>query len=117
LEKVVETVSKQCSEVVTFNTICSATKERQESAEETSKIVDAMLVVGSKSSSNTTKLYEICSKNCERTIFAENSSEIPEWVFKDDNIKKIGITAGASTPNWIIDEVLNEIATFNEDNK
>ena len=57
LEKVKAIISRQCQNVVTFNTICSATKERQESAEETSKIVDAMIVVGSKSSSNTTKLY------------------------------------------------------------
>jgi (E)-4-hydroxy-3-methyl-but-2-enyl pyrophosphate reductase len=114
LEKVEQIVSKQCNEVVIFNTICSATKERQESAEETSKIVDAMLVVGSKSSSNTSKLYEIAMKNCENTVFVENSSEIPMWVFENENIKKIGITAGASTPDWIIEEVLDRITKYNE---
>lgn len=114
LEKVEEIVSKQCQNVVTFNTICSATKERQTSAEETAKLVDAMIVVGSKSSSNTTKLYEISSKYCEKTIFAENSSEIPEWLFEDDNIRKVGITAGASTPDWIIEEVLDSITKYNE---
>jgi (E)-4-hydroxy-3-methyl-but-2-enyl pyrophosphate reductase len=114
LEKVEAIVSKQCQNVAAFNTICSATKERQTSAEETSKIVDAMIVVGSKSSSNTTKLYEISCKNCKHTIFAENSREIPEWIFEDDNIKKIGITAGASTPDWIIEEILDKIARYNE---
>lgn len=114
LDKVQEIVSKQCDNVVVFNTICSATKERQKSAEETAKIVDVMIVVGSKDSSNTTKLYEISKKNCENTIFAEDSREIPEWVFEDDNIKKIGITAGASTPDWIIDEVLHKIAEYNK---
>lgn len=114
LDKVQEAVSKQCDNVIVFNTICNATKERQKSAEETAKMVDAMIVVGSKSSSNTTKLYEISKKNCKNTIFVEDSSEIPEWVFEDDNIKKIGITAGASTPDWIINEVLDKISEHNE---
>lgn len=116
LEKVEEAVSKQCSEVVTFNTICSATKERQKSAEETAKIVDAMIVVGGKGSSNTTKLFEICSSNCKNTVFVENSSEIPDWIFDRDDIKKVGITAGASTPDWIIEEVLNKITQYNNSN-
>lgn len=115
LDKVQDIVSRKCEDVVTFNTICSATKERQESAEETSKIVDAMIVVGSKNSSNTTKLYEICSKNCSNTVFAENSREIPEWVFEREDIKKIGITAGASTPDWIIEEVIDKIAKYNNE--
>lgn len=114
LEEVEAIVSKQCQNLVTFNTICSATEERQRSAEETSKIVDVMIVLGSKKSSNTTKLYEISRKNCENAIFAENSEEIPEWIFQNDDIKKIGITAGASTPDWIIEEVLHMIAKYNE---
>ncbi|NLM34865.1 MAG: 4-hydroxy-3-methylbut-2-enyl diphosphate reductase [Clostridiales bacterium] len=109
LEKVKEAVSKQCKEVVTFNTICSATKERQKSAEETSKIVDVMLVVGSSTSSNTTKLYEICKKNCENTFFIDNSNEIPSWIMESNEVKKVGVTAGASTPDWIIQEVLDKL--------
>jgi len=112
LDKVQEIVSKLCDNVVIFNTICNATKERQKSAEETAKIVDVMIVVGSKSSSNTTKLYEISKKNCENSIFVENSSEIPDWIFKNNNIKKIGITAGASTPDWIINEVIDKLLSF-----
>lgn len=109
LEKVKEAVSKQCKEVVTFNTICSVTKERQKSAEETSKIVDVMLVVGSSTSSNTTKLYEICKKNCENTFFIDNSNEIPSWIMESNEVKKVGVTAGASTPDWIIQEVLDKL--------
>lgn len=109
LEKVKEALSKQCKEVVTFNTICSATKERQKSAEETSKIVDVMLVVGSNTSSNTTKLYEICRKNCENTYFIDNSNEIPSWIMEGENVKKVGVTAGASTPDWIIQDVLDKL--------
>ncbi|MBL4935319.1 4-hydroxy-3-methylbut-2-enyl diphosphate reductase [Clostridium sp. YIM B02515] len=108
-DKVVDIVSNKCSDVVTFNTICSATKERQASAEETSKKVDVMLVVGSKDSSNTTKLYEICCKNCNKTIFVESSSDIPEWIFRNEYINRIGVTAGASTPDWIIEQVLDKI--------
>jgi 4-hydroxy-3-methylbut-2-enyl diphosphate reductase len=114
LEKVEAIVSKQCKEVVTFNTICSATKERQTSAEETAKIVDVMIVVGSRSSSNTTKLYEICSKHCENTIFIDNGSEIPKWLFESENIKKVGITAGASTPDWIIEDVMDKLKGYIE---
>ncbi|WP_163194556.1 4-hydroxy-3-methylbut-2-enyl diphosphate reductase [Clostridium thermarum] len=113
-EKVIEVVSKQCKEVVTFNTICSATKERQTSAEDTAKTVDVMIVVGSRSSSNTTKLYEICSKHCENTIFIDNGSEIPKWLFESENIKKVGITAGASTPDWIIQDVLEKLRGYLE---
>ncbi|HCW03115.1 MAG TPA: 4-hydroxy-3-methylbut-2-enyl diphosphate reductase [Clostridium sp.] len=109
LEKVKDLVSKQCKDLVTFNTICSATKERQKSAEETSKLVDVMLVVGSKTSSNTTKLYEICKVNCDNTFFIDNSNEIPMWIMESENVKKVGVTAGASTPDWIIQGVLDKL--------
>ncbi|HOQ17494.1 MAG TPA: 4-hydroxy-3-methylbut-2-enyl diphosphate reductase [Defluviitaleaceae bacterium] len=108
-EKVVDIVSKNCKELVKFNTICNATKERQESAQELSKEVDLMIVIGGKNSSNTKKLYEICRLNCENTLFIENSTELPKWVITDETIKKIGITAGASTPDWVIEEVVNKI--------
>ena len=94
-------------ELVTYNTICSATNVRQESAEKLSKEVDAMIVIGGKNSSNTTKLYEIAKSNCKNTIHIENSSELPEEYINNLNFKKIGITAGASTPDWIIREVIN----------
>ena len=97
----------QVEELVTYNTICSATNVRQESVEKLSKEVDAMIVIGGKNSSNTTKLYEIAKSNCKNTIHIENSSELPEEYINNLNFKKIGITAGASTPDWIIREVIN----------
>ncbi len=90
-----------------YNTICSATNVRQDSAEKLSKEVDAMIVIGGKNSSNTTKLYEIAKANCPNTIHIENSSELPEEYINNLNFKKIGVTAGASTPDWIIREVIN----------
>lgn len=118
-QKVLFKLSVLTKELVAFNTICSATEARQKSAEDISKAVDVMFVIGSKTSSNTNKLFEICKKNCANTFFIENSTEIPQWVIEDINLKKIGITAGASTPDWIIKEALlkmNEenVKDFNE---
>lgn len=70
------------------------------------KKVDMMVVIGGKNSSNTTKLYEICKSNCNNTIHVENSGEIPDNIIKTNKIKTIGVTAGASTPNWIIKEAV-----------
>ena len=93
--------------LLAYNTICSATEVRQKSAEAISKEVDAMIVIGGKNSSNTTKLYEIAKKNCQNTIHIENATELPEEYINNLKFKNIGITAGASTPDWIIREVIN----------
>ncbi len=85
-----------------FDTICGATLARQTEADELSRKVDAMLVVGGKQSSNTAKLYEICSKNSP-TEYIETASEINPHRFK--NVHCVGVTAGASTPGCIIKEV------------
>lgn len=105
-ENVLTKVIKTSKEIVAFNTICSATEVRQKSAEELSSRVDAMVVIGGFDSSNTTKLYEICKKNCENTIHVENMLGIPDKFIKNKNIKSIGVTAGASTPDWIIKEAI-----------
>lgn len=105
-EKVLNIVAKECREFIAFNTICSATEFRQKAAECISKKVDMMVVIGGKNSSNTTKLYEICKSNCNNTIHVENSGEIPDNIIKTNKIKTIGVTAGASTPNWIIKEAV-----------
>ena len=112
-EKVLKVIGKTCKEIIAFNTICSATEVRQKAAEEISKKVDAMIVIGGKNSSNTTKLYEICKNNCKYTIHVENSGEIPDEIIKCKNIKNIGVTAGASTPEWIIKEAFIKM---NEEN-
>ena len=102
-------IAKTAKEFVAFNTICKATEERQESAEEISKKVDVMIVIGGKSSSNTTKLYEICKRNCNRTFLIENAKDLV--AIKEDikDAVMIGITAGASTPEWIIKEAMENL--------
>ncbi|AND84799.1 bifunctional 4-hydroxy-3-methylbut-2-enyl diphosphate reductase/30S ribosomal protein S1 [Clostridium tyrobutyricum] len=105
-EKVLNVVIKNCKEFIAFNTICSATEARQKSVELLSKKVDMMVVIGGKNSSNTTKLYEICKINCNNTIHVENSGEIPDNIIHSKKVKIIGVTAGASTPDWIIKEAI-----------
>ncbi|PJI10141.1 MULTISPECIES: bifunctional 4-hydroxy-3-methylbut-2-enyl diphosphate reductase/30S ribosomal protein S1 [Clostridium] len=109
-EKVLSKVKNNEREVLCFNTICNATSERQMIANELSKKVDFMVVIGGRQSSNTTKLYEICKANCKNTIHVENSGEIPDAILKNKNNIKIGVTAGASTPNWIIEEAISKMS-------
>ncbi len=116
-QKVINTIASQCREFVAINTICNATQIRQEAAYELSKKIDTMIVIGGYHSSNTTKLYEICKENCPNTIHIENAGEIPDEIIK--NSKNIGVTAGASTPDWIIKEAIvkmseNKDLEFNE---
>lgn len=89
------------------NTICSATEERQDAARELAKQVDKVIVVGGYSSSNTQKLVSICKEYCDYVIHIETAEEIPLKDFKITD--KVGITAGASTPDWIINEVINRL--------
>jgi len=85
------------------NTICSATRERQEAARVLSAQVDAMIVIGGTSSSNTRKLCEICSEHCQNTYFIQTKEDLPVTDFS--RFDYVGITAGASTPKNIIEEV------------
>lgn len=94
-------------ELVVFNTICSATRERQNSALELAKQVDLMLVVGGLNSANTQKLADLCRQNGTLTEHIESVNEIDMNWFKD--LKRVGITAGASTPDWIIREVIDKM--------
>ena len=93
--------------IVVHNTICDATIKRQSSCVEIAAKSDVMLVVGGKNSSNTKKLYELCKQKCEKTFLIENYREIP-YKYIDKNTK-IGITAGASTPDWVIEEVIQYV--------
>ncbi|MCH5201741.1 MAG: bifunctional 4-hydroxy-3-methylbut-2-enyl diphosphate reductase/30S ribosomal protein S1 [Oscillospiraceae bacterium] len=94
-----------------FDTICNATSIRQKEANDISKSVDLMFVIGDKHSSNSFKLYNICSKNCSKTFFVETADELPmEEVLTADSI---GVTAGASTPARIIKEVLDKMSEVN----
>ena len=107
--KVLNEIVKESKEIVAFNTICSATDVRQKSVQELSKEADLVFVIGGKNSSNTTKLYEICKKECPKSYHIENVKELDESLLKDESVKTIGITAGASTPDWIINEVISKI--------
>lgn len=98
-------------EVRVFNTICDATFENQDAARELSKEVDVMVVIGGKNSSNTKQLHSICMENCVDSYLIENESEIDDSWFK--NKKICGITAGASTPDWIIQQVVNKVEKIN----
>lgn len=102
-------IARTAKEFVAFNTICKATEDRQKSAEEISREVDAMIVIGGKSSSNTTKLYEICKKNCDLTFLIENADDLGPVKERIKNAVKVGITAGASTPEWIIKEAMENL--------
>lgn len=105
-KKTISNLSFMTKELLAFNTICSATEVRQKSVLELSKNVDAMIVIGGKNSSNTTKLYQIAKEYCENTIHVENSKDLPKNYIENANFKNIGITAGASTPDWVIEEVI-----------
>lgn len=94
-------------EVRVFNTICDATFENQDAARELSKEVDIMIVIGGKNSSNTKQLHSICLENCKDSYLIENENELNNTWFK--NKKLCGVTAGASTPDWIIQQVIDKI--------
>ncbi|NLM73593.1 MAG: bifunctional 4-hydroxy-3-methylbut-2-enyl diphosphate reductase/30S ribosomal protein S1 [Clostridiaceae bacterium] len=102
-DKICELLKKKFAFVLKFDTICSATVRRQTEAHELSRKVDAMIVIGGRNSSNTQKLYQICKENCSETYLVENKDELP--LFKK-NVNTIGITAGASTPESVIKEVI-----------
>jgi len=89
------------------NTICNATEERQLSAQALAKEADVMIVIGGKHSSNTRKLYEICSKECANTYFIQTLDDLRLELPKA--VRLVGITAGASTPNKLIEEVQNYV--------
>lgn len=101
-EECMKVIPKDDPDIVIFDTICSATDTRQSDAAKLAKESDVMLVVGGKHSSNTVKLYEVCSRYC-KTYHIENSEELSSLVLP--YACKIGITAGASTPAYIIKEV------------
>lgn len=103
----VEKIQKKGYDITVLNTICNATQERQVEAKRISASVDGMLVIGGKHSSNTQKLYEICKKECNNTHFIQTTDDLdPAWFGSSD---RVGITAGASTPNNIIEEVQTDV--------
>jgi 4-hydroxy-3-methylbut-2-enyl diphosphate reductase len=94
-------------EVRVFNTICNATFENQDAIRELSKKADIMLIIGGKNSSNTKQLFSISQENCPQSYHIEDESEIDFAWFEGKEL--CGISAGASTPDWIIQNVINTI--------
>lgn len=106
-QDLVEIVSKKGYNISVLNTICNATEERQTEARSIAKNVEAMIVIGDKHSSNTQKLFEICNTECEKTYYIQTSKDMDYSLL--ESINNVGITAGASTPNNIIEEVSKNV--------
>ena len=99
----VEILDKKRYDRIVVNTICNATEERQTEARQIAGEVDAMIVIGGSHSSNTQKLFEICRKECENTYYIQTVHDLDLEVLRSTGL--VGITAGASTPKKIIEEV------------
>ena len=108
-EYLLKSIENRCKTVEKFRTICYTTTDRQSETEELSKKCDGMLVIGSKTSSNTTKLFEIARRNCEKTYFIESIADLVPVINNKHNFKILGVTAGASTPKELIEEVVKQM--------
>jgi len=108
--KIVNYLVERVSEVRVFNTICNATFENQDAASELSMNSDVMIVIGGKNSSNTKQLLNISEENCADCYLIENDKELDKTWFVGK--KKCGVTAGASTPDWIIEKIIAKIRDF-----
>lgn len=118
-KKIEKILKKHFTNAKIFDTICSATDERQKAAAELASRADCMIVIGAAESSNTKKLYELCSEHCKNTVAVENDKELKKYIKqgKFPAFKKlVGITAGASTPDSVIKEVYLTMAENNEMN-
>ena len=108
--KIINYLLQRYKEIRVFNTICNATFENQDSARELSKNVDIMVVIGGKNSSNTKQLLTISLENCSNSYLVEDVDDLnKEWFI---NKKICGITAGASTPDWIIKKIISVIEDY-----
>lgn len=109
-QDIVEIFEKKGYNGSVVNTICNATEERQTEARKIAASVDVMIVIGGKHSSNTRKLYEICKQECENTYFIQTLDDLHLEIPK--SVRLVGITAGASTPKKIIEEVQNYVSNY-----
>ena len=112
-DAILNELQRKIPDLVFFNTICRATAERQQEAEEIAKHADVMFVVGGRNSSNTRKLVDLCKRHCVHTYAVETAHGIlPEYI-KPAGV--VGITAGASTPDWIIKEVVEKMNVLKDE--
>ena len=106
-QNIVDQLEKKEYNINCVNTICNATRNRQEEAASLAASVDGMLVIGGSHSSNTQKLFEICKKECNNTHYIQTAEDLDtNWFLTAD---RVGVTGGASTPNIIIEEVLHHV--------
>ena len=105
--KIVTALMSTRKEIRVFNTICNATFENQDAASDLAKEADVMIVIGGKHSSNTKQLHSICERDCKESYLIENEKELDASWF--DGKELCGISAGASTPDWIVQNVVNKI--------
>ena len=110
-EKIAEIIKEKYKNLKVMNTICPATKERQDSLLRLCPLVEGVLVVGGKNSANTKRLLQTAKENCSKAALIETADEIPEDFFK---LQIVGITAGASTPDSAIEEVKNALTSHNK---
>lgn len=110
-EKIAEIIKEKYKNLKVMNTICPATKERQDSLLRLCPLVEGVLVVGGKNSANTKRLLQTAKENCSKAALIETSDEIPEDFFK---LQIVGITAGASTPDSAIEEVKNALTSHDK---
>lgn len=106
-QELVEIFAKKRYDRIVLNTICNATEERQTEAKRIASEVDTMIVVGGRNSSNTQKLYDICKRECKNTYYIQTLVDLDSKPFQ--SFGHVGITAGASTPNKIIEEVQKHV--------
>ena len=105
--KIVTALMSTRKEIRVFNTICNATFENQDAASDLAKVADVMIVIGGKHSSNTKQLHSICERDCRESHLIENEKELDAAWFEGKEL--CGISAGASTPDWIVQNVVNKI--------
>ena len=106
-EEVLAVLRQKIGELTIRKTICAATSQRQEEAESLSREADVMIVVGGRNSSNTQKLFETCALRCARSILVETPDDVPQAVAGKED--RIAITAGASTPQWLLEQVRERV--------
>ncbi|MGI6218025.1 MAG: 4-hydroxy-3-methylbut-2-enyl diphosphate reductase [Coriobacteriales bacterium] len=107
LEQIVAVLKKRYSDLDVQNTICSATKNRQDAAIDVARQVDAMVVIGGRNSGNTKRLFELCHEWCDNTHHIESAAELdPKWF---SGCETVGVTAGASTPQPQVDDVVKAL--------
>ncbi len=112
LKKLLDKVIKTVKEVKVYNTICNSTALRLRETEDMTRKVDLMLVVGGKNSANTKQLVTLCNDSMVKTYHIETAGDLfPEWF---DGVGKVGITAGASTPDWIINDIVKKIEAIGD---